>query len=85
MVRIREGDKWKTAFTTPGYQVMPFCLTNAPVVFQTLGNDVLRNMLNTFVFVYLDDILIFSLDLTTHKHGHFYVLFLILFFYVSRN
>lgn len=60
MVRIREGDNWKTAFTTPGYQVMPFCLTNAPVVFQTLGNDVLRDMLNTFVFVYLDDILIFS-------------------------
>ena len=40
--------------------VMPFGLTNAPAVFQALVNDVLRDMLNRFIFVYLDDILIFS-------------------------
>lgn len=39
---------------------MPFGLTNDPVVFQALINDVLCNMLNRFVLVYLDDILIFS-------------------------
>ena len=39
---------------------MPFSLTNAPAVFQTLVNDVLRDFLNVFVVVYLDDILIFS-------------------------
>lgn len=39
---------------------MPFGLTNAPAVFQALINDVLRDMLDKFVFVYLDDILIFS-------------------------
>ncbi len=64
LVRIREGDEWKTAFNTPKghyeYQVMPFGLVNAPAVFQALINDVLRDMLDKFVFVYLDDILIFS-------------------------
>lgn len=58
---IREGDKWKMAFNTPArhykYLVMPFGLTNAPAVFQVLVNDVL---LNRFVFVNTDDILIFS-------------------------
>lgn len=45
---------------------MPFGLTNTPAVFQTFINDVLRDMLNVFVFVYLDDILIFSPDLDSH-------------------
>lgn len=51
------------------FLVMPFCLTNAPAVFQSLINDVLRDMLNSFVFVYLDDILIFSRDHQEH-HRH---------------
>ncbi len=70
LVRIKEGDEWKTAFsTTTGhweYQVMPFGLANAPAVFQAFINDVLREMLNRFVFVYLDDILIFSDSLQEH-------------------
>lgn len=37
---------------------MPFGLTNAPAVFQALINDVLRDMLNKFLFVYIEDILI---------------------------
>ncbi len=68
LVRIRQGDEWKTAFNTPTghyeYLVMPFGLTNA--VFQALINDVLRDMLNQFVFVYLDDILIFPGSLEEH-------------------
>lgn len=70
LVRTRAGDEWKTAFNTPmghyEYKVMPFGLVNAPAVFQALINDVLRDMLNRFVFVYLDDILIFSKDLQEH-------------------
>ncbi|KAI3367781.1 hypothetical protein L3Q82_026217 [Scortum barcoo] len=71
LVRIREGDEWKTAFNTPlghfEYLVMPFGLTNAPAVFQALINDVLRDFLNRFVFVYLDDILIYSRNLPNHQ------------------
>lgn len=46
---------------------MPLGLTNAPAVFQALVNDVLRDFLNIFVFVYLDDILIFSKDFQEHQ------------------
>ncbi|KAJ8350818.1 hypothetical protein SKAU_G00259480 [Synaphobranchus kaupii] len=64
LVRIREGDEWKTAFNTPlghyEYLVVPFGLTNAPAVFQSMVNDVLRDLLGRSVFVYIDDILIFS-------------------------
>lgn len=42
--------------------VIPFGLTNAPAVFQELVNDMVRDILNRFVFVYLDDILIFSIE-----------------------
>ncbi len=70
LVRIREWDEWKTAFNTPSghyeYLVMPFGLTNAPAIFQALVSDVWRDMLNVFVFVYLDDILNFSSDECSH-------------------
>lgn len=48
LVRIRKGHKWKTAFNTSlghyEYLAMPVGLTNTPAVFQTLINDVLRDM-----------------------------------------
>ena len=70
LVRMREGDEWKMAFINPSghykYLVMPFGLDNSPAVFQAFINDVLRDMLNRFVFVYLDDILIFSHSQTLH-------------------
>ena len=48
--------------------MMLFGLTNAPVVFQALVNDVLRDVINHNVFVYLDDIdiLVFSETLEEH-------------------
>ena len=49
------------------YLVMPFGLANAPAVFQSLVNGLLRDVLNRFVFVYLDDILVFSSTLEEHS------------------
>ncbi|QRW23686.1 Retrotransposable element Tf2 protein [Rhizoctonia solani] len=63
-VRIKEGDKWKTAFRTKyglfEYLVMPFGLTNAPAAFQHFMNNLFRDLIDVTVVIYLDDILIFS-------------------------
>ena len=70
LVRVKEGDEWKTAFRTRyGHfecLVMPFGLTNAPAVFQHFMNDVFRDLLDHTVLIYLDDILIFSEDPSHH-------------------
>lgn len=70
LVRIRDGDEWKTAFNKPlghfKYLVMPFGLTNDPAVFQALVNDVLRDFLKHIIIVYLDNILIFSCTFSEH-------------------
>ena len=75
LIRIKDGEEWKTAFRTVlghyEYLVMPFGLTNAPASFQSMINDVLREYLDEFVVVYLDDILIYSETLEEHKeHVH---------------
>jgi hypothetical protein len=71
LVRMAEGEEWKTAFRSRyghyEYRVMPFGLCNAPSTFQNLMNDVLRDFLDDFAIVYLDDILIFSRSLEEHK------------------
>lgn len=48
------------------YLVMPFGLTNVPTVFQWLVNDVLRHLLNSSVFLYLDAILKFFMSKPEH-------------------
>jgi hypothetical protein len=40
--------------------VVPFGLSNAPVVFMCLMNGVFRDYLDNFFIVFLDDILVYS-------------------------
>ncbi|KAL0160767.1 hypothetical protein M9458_044492 [Cirrhinus mrigala] len=64
LIRIKEGDEWKTVFlTTRGhyeYQVMPYGLANSPAVFQSFINEIFKDILNQYVIAYIDDILIYS-------------------------
>jgi len=71
LVRIAEGDEWKTAFRTCygafKWSVMLFGLTNALAAFQRFMNDVFSNLLDVCVVVYLDNILIYSDDIMQHQ------------------
>jgi len=71
LLRMAEGEEWKTAFRTRyglfESLVMPFGLTNAPADFQRFINDVLHPFLDNFCTAYLDDILIYSDTLQEHK------------------
>jgi hypothetical protein len=70
-LRVAKGDEWKTAVRTPfglyEYLVMPFGLSNAPSSFQGFINEVLFKYIDEFVVIYLDDILIYSKDISSHK------------------
>jgi len=71
LVHIAEGDEWKTAFWTRygafEWSVMPFRLTNALASFQRFMNDLFSDLLDVCIVVYLDDILIYSNDITQHR------------------
>jgi len=64
LLRIAEGDEWKTAFKTRyglyEYTLMPFRLTNAPSVFQRHLNNILSEKMDLGVVIYIDDILIYT-------------------------
>jgi hypothetical protein len=71
-VRIKEEEIHKTTFRTmyENYEfvVVPFGLTNAPSVFMCLMNGILKNYLDKFVIVFLDDILVYSKSEEEHEH-----------------
>ena len=62
-IRIKEGDKWKTAFlTNKGLfepQVMYFRLCNSPETFQRMMNSIFQELLHEGVLAnYMDDFVI---------------------------
>ncbi|KAF8751157.1 hypothetical protein RHS01_08784 [Rhizoctonia solani] len=74
-IHVKEGDEWKTAFHTKyglyKSMVMTFGLTNAPVAFQHFMNKLFKDLLDVCIIIYLDNILIYSKDNTSHtKHIH---------------
>jgi len=72
LVHIKEGDEWKMIVRNHyghfEYVVMPCGLTNAPIVFQHMINDVFCEYLDDFVVYYIDDIFIFSKNMADHEH-----------------
>jgi hypothetical protein len=71
-VRIKEDDISKTSFRTRyghyEFTVLPFGLSNAPVIFMCLMNGIFREYLDKFVIVFLDEILIYSKSEEEHEH-----------------
>jgi len=64
LIRVKEGDKWKTAFRTRyclyEYTGMPFCLPNAPATLEDAMEIIFRDMLDRGLLIYIDDFLIYS-------------------------
>src|ERR1700731_3970478 len=46
--------------------MMPFGLTNVPAMFQHFMNNIFSDLLDTYIVVYLNNILIYSKDLKQH-------------------
>jgi Reverse transcriptase (RNA-dependent DNA polymerase) len=71
LIQIAARNEWKTAFRTYygsfEWLVMPFRLTNVPGGFQRFLNGIFSDLLDIYVIIYLDNILIFS----GNKDNHF--------------
>jgi len=65
-----KNDIEKTSFTTMfgnyNFVVMPFGLTNAPATFQREMNRIFFPLIGKCMFVYIDDLVIFSPSLVQH-------------------
>ncbi len=62
-MRIKEEDEWKAVFSMPEGSfeptVMFFGLTNSPAMFQTMMNDLLRDLVvEEKVVVFIDDVMV---------------------------
>lgn len=71
-IRIKEGDEWKASFRTNRGLfeplVMFFGLCNSPATFQSIMDGIFGNLIrDEKIIVYMDDILIFSDNLESHR------------------
>ena len=71
-VRIKEGDEWKVAFSMfeGSYKplMMFFGLTNSPATFQTMMNEIFKDMIDKgMVIIYIDNILIYTKTEAAHN------------------
>ena len=67
---VDEKDKLKMTFTTKwgtfSYRRMPFGLINVEATFQRAMDEAFKGLINKCVFIYMDDLTIFSKDQSTH-------------------
>ena len=67
---VKLEDVHKTVFKTRWglyeFSVMPFGVTKAPTQFMNMMNDLLGEYLGKFVFVFLDNVLVYSANPQDH-------------------
>jgi Reverse transcriptase (RNA-dependent DNA polymerase) len=70
-IRIAEKQEYFMVFNTRyglfEILVMPFGLSNTPVIFQARINEILYLYLDVFCIIYINDILVYSDNLFEHK------------------
>lgn len=62
-----EYTTFRTRYGSYKYKVMPFRLTNGPVAFQRLVNDIFMDMLDEYITALMDDLLIYSVNEAEHE------------------
>jgi len=69
-IKMHQGDEDKTTFTTNRviycYKVMPFDLKKAEATFHRMVNEVLKELIGNTMEVYVNDMLVKSLDRSNH-------------------
>lgn len=72
-VRIKESDRWKTAFSTPNghfeFNRLVMGLNNAPATFMRLMDKTLGHLRGKHCFTYLDDVIVFGRDFSAHNNS----------------